>query len=178
MIGSGSAKRKAFSVLEVLVVVALISVVMGVVILRLSGPHHQAIAQHAAGKWILMDQQMRHRSQQLRRPGSLTFEMDGRLLSRTSDSQGDSQTSVVELPAGVSVDKHHSASRLHDDDQRDHRVIRYSSLGQTDTYAVRLAGPGKIHTWLLFLGITGEVKRGCTEEEVFDILHLSWNKRS
>lgn len=163
--------RRAFTLLELLIVLALIALISATVMLRLMGPHQAAVARQAVEQWTTLDRQVRHQSNRFRRPAALTFRLqESSINRRTLGSRRDD--AVVELAGGVRIDRFLGVTSG-DVRRRREVAIRFNSRGQTNTYAVRLAGPGQLESWLLVLGLTGEVHLGLSEDEVHEALRLS-----
>jgi len=167
-----STKRSAFTLMELLVVLVLVALVVAMVAVNLGGPLHSALAEQAIGRWIVVDRQMRQHSAKFRRPAELSFELKENQLKRIDLQRKKPIGSVVQLPARVRIDRYVSTSKNRSL-RRGKVAIHFSPYGQTNSYAVLLAGPGEQQTWLLFLGVTGEIKRGLGEAEVHEALRLA-----
>lgn len=170
---SGSRQHSGgFTLIELVVVLAFMAMMVTLVVLRQTQPHQRAVLNHAAEQWILLEAQARHQSHRLRQPGTVHFQCPSGEVIRRLPGDIDAPASVLQFPHGVQIDRYLDASHKHPQ-RRGQIAIPFNSRGQTNTYAVRLCGPGQLHQWLLVLGVTGDVQKGLSEEEVYEAIRLS-----
>jgi type II secretory pathway pseudopilin PulG len=159
--------------LELLVVIAVLSLLSVMVVTRVTGVHNKAAFEQAVSLWQFDDAELRSYARRHDRPAELRLELASgdlvRKFSRDDRSDGVRQS----LGDRVVVARYVSSTR----DTESGRVsVNYSPQGTSESFAVKLAGPGGRAGWLLVAGISGQVtalERDTEVEDVFAALRPS-----
>ena len=153
-----------FTLLEVLVVLAILGLVVGVVALRLKQPLRVARTGDSIGRIAFVDRQARSYAKRFARPIRLVYDMDKSCLY--AESTDHKELFRVCLPNGIRISNTCTA-----DGSVDHgrSAIDVSSTGQTDSYAVRLGVGEESGHWVFFAGVTGQSSQFEVEDDVKNV---------
>jgi type II secretory pathway pseudopilin PulG len=146
-------QRMAFTLLELIVVLAMAAALSSLVMLSLKGHFQQAVLARAMDQTIAADRLARRLAKQNSAPGvHLEFDRVQHALLLTNASDIHSSRSLpwpatvqIDLPQILGARRWEPASG----------AIAYSSKGHSATYYVRLSSGPTAH-WLVFLGISGQ----------------------
>jgi prepilin-type N-terminal cleavage/methylation domain-containing protein len=162
--------RRAFTLLEMLVTVALAAIIAAVAAVSLAGAHRAARSEDVADQVAHYDRLAREWSRRFGRAGLLTFDLDQGVVARgpASENAGDGESPPAELhlPSGFHIAKLVSARAS----ATSGRVaLTCSTRGQMPSYAVSIAGPKGQVQWIIVAGLTGNVRPAQDATEVEDI---------
>jgi prepilin-type N-terminal cleavage/methylation domain-containing protein len=170
--------RSAFTLLEMLIVVALASILATVTAVSFAGAYRSARARDVADQVARYDRLAREASRRFGRPGRLTFDLDQGVVSRTpaagtapegdepSGDRGGTTPAALHLPAGFRIARLVSARTT----ATAGRVsLPCSTRGQTPSYALSIVGPKGDGSWLIVAGLTGKVQSAIDANEAEDI---------
>jgi prepilin-type N-terminal cleavage/methylation domain-containing protein len=146
-------QRRAFTLLELIMVLAMAAALSGLVLLSLKSHFQQARLSRAIDQTIAADRLARRLAMQQSAPGvQLEFDrvQHAWLLTNVSDMTA---SRSLAWPATVQIDSPQilGARRW----EPSAGAIAYSSKGHSATYYVRLSS-GQTAQWLVFLGISGQ----------------------
>jgi prepilin-type N-terminal cleavage/methylation domain-containing protein len=162
--------RRAFTLLEMLVTVALAAVVASVAAVSFAGTHRAARSADVADQVAHYDRLAREWSRRFGRPGQLAFDLDQGVMARgpASENAGKDENPPAELrlPGGFHIARVVS-SRVSASSGR--VSLPCSTRGQTPSYAVSISGPKSEVQWIIVAGLTGNVRPAQDETEVEDI---------
>ena len=163
--------RRAFTLIEVMVVVLMMGLLAGAAALTLNKPLREARALDAITTVRSFDETARTVARRLGRPATLRFDFTANVLQRFEDNR---LTQQIQLPFGFRVSQVRTAARRASEGDAQ---ILCSPLGITRTYAVRIQGSGDFNTWLLVSGLSGEVTP-ITDESKLDAIFSATATRS
>jgi type II secretory pathway pseudopilin PulG len=155
--------RRAFTLIEAVLILAVMALLAAGVTVSLAGAGRVASADDVADAYAAFDRTTREAARRLGRTPELRFDLN-RGTVRRADGERD--------PAGLVLRGDFRVTRvvMRGDDLRSGEVaVPVSARGQTPSYAVLLAGPAG-HRWVVFAGLTGQAIRVQDERDVFDIL--------
>ena len=164
-----------FTLIEMVLVIALTAILATAVTLSLTGPRRAAQARDVAEGVAHYDRLAREWSRRFGRPTRLTFHLNRGMVSRAvadGEAAGAEEDSAVDRPAalqlagGYRIDRVVLAGRSASAGEVS---VPCSTGGQTPSYAVLLAGPGGQRQWLVVAGLSGNVLTVNDEREVEDI---------
>lgn len=169
---SSANSRGGFTLVELIIVVAIIGMLTGVVAVRLRGPYRQARFEDVLQRVAVLDGQVRSYTQRFGKPQQLMVDMQndvlytrnpggGRGLSFRETVAGSADVDRVLLPEGPVGGGT--------------ATINFSEDGQARSYAVSFR-LGKQQVWLLFSGVTGQVTQLDGETDVREIFQLLADK--
>jgi prepilin-type N-terminal cleavage/methylation domain-containing protein len=150
---------KAFTLIEMLVVLALSAILAGIVSVSLAGSFHTARAQDVAGNIATYDRLSREYFRKFGRSGSLVFDIARQTITRV-DSAPLRLPSTLHFSQIVTADKTTTSGEV---------SIACSSDGQTPSYALDLTDDTGKHYWMVTAGLTGRTIQVENEQEVRDI---------
>jgi len=155
---------KAFSLVELTVVLLIVGLAAAAVALRVRGPLRQAVARDLAGQVAQFDHLTRTQARALDRPLALAVELNRGRLRRTDPESGQVLGPALELPAGCTI----AALRLPGEPRATagEVLLHYSRRGLSTTYALCLEDVARVRHWLLVAGLTGQVETEIEEREV------------
>lgn len=162
--------RKAFTLIELVAVLAIVALLTAGVSLSLKGALRDAEAEDAAGRLAAFDALARQEARRFNRPSELHVDPRAGSVWRRDvlPSGGDGvPRATLRLPPGVAIEEVFTArgrSRAGDG-----VTIACSARGQTASYAVLFSGPGGRRRWILFAGITGQPQVIDHDQDVQDI---------
>ena len=161
---------RGFTLIEMLVVLALSAILAGVVTVSLAGTFHAARAQDVAGRIETYDRLAREYFRGFGRTGQLVFDLGRGTVTRVSSeaSAGTDPTTggALHLPSGFHLAEVTTASRTSTSGEAS---VACSADGQTPSYAVELADDRGSHYWMVVAGLTGRVAQARDDQEVQDI---------
>ena len=155
----------AFTLLEMIVTLALLAVLAPVVTVSLAGPRRAARAQDAADEILNYDRLAREWCRRFGRPGGITFNLDRRTVRRVMAGESDSspQPAALHLPGGFRIARLVSAGRSQEAGEV---MLPCSARGQTPSYAVLLAGAEGAQQWIVVAGLSGKAVTAGDAREV------------
>jgi len=162
--------KPAFTLIELLVVLIVVALLMAVVTLSMKAPYQAAQLQNAIEQMQLVDRQLRDRSRRTGAGSDVIVDLDGRNVEiRRHRATGD-DGQIIQFLGNIEVDRVLTARGRSDNGRV---TLRFSSLGHTPTYALRLRIGRGNSKWVMFTGITGEATEADRENELsaaFDLL--------
>ena len=163
---------KAFTLVEILVVIALAAVLATMAVVSLAGSFRTARAEDVAGQVANYDRLTREWVRRFGRPARLTFDLDRGTVHRSFAEEAEPTGGDRDGPAAPAPARRvpHRAARIRQrvgDGGRNFDPL--FGPGQTPTYAVLLAGPKGERQWLVTAGLTGKVTRADDDREVQDL---------
>lgn len=162
-----AAQMRAFSLIELLAVLALVAILSATVVVRLSGPIQHAKFGHALEELAHADRTIRQHCRRFNHTADLYVEGDkGLLKCGLSDRSKAGQESRWLLGSAVRVDrvvtvasKNNSASV----------PIHFAVDGTSETYAVHLTTSNGLQEWIIFAGVTGQWTRINEERQIDEL---------
>lgn len=162
-----TSRLKAFSLIEVLVVLAVLATMAATVSISLSGVRNQATTENVIMRLSQFDQSMRTHARRFGEGQNLAIDLDRKRLmvnaindSNESDSSsrsiGSGPTRTLALPNGYDIKRVITATS---DIAYGKATIRYSSEGWTPIYALLLTDSTDATFWLVMNGFGGPVER-------------------
>jgi prepilin-type N-terminal cleavage/methylation domain-containing protein len=162
--------RRAFTLIELTAVLAIIAIILGIVAVSLRAPYQRARLQEAVERMAFADRQMRSHARGHFHPCQLAIDLDRSALEIIDSRERDAPRRAFTLGGGIRIG--HVVSGTGSVEQGDTHIA-CSSNGLTETYAIRLQGAGRTQHWLLFAGVTGQMTEMNDEEEVLSLFdHL------
>ena len=163
--------RQGFTLVELLVCIALLALTAGLVSLSLRSRHRDASINDAVRQIGFADQLLRHTARILGNDVELRLglglDQDGSVNIRSvSPRQREVVMEPVHLPRGLRIERVCLSGRSFD---RDAVTITCSSRGQTPTYAM-LLGSGEKKRWIIVTGLGGELYPIDDERKIEQIL--------
>jgi len=157
-------RRRAFTLIELIVVVALAAIMATLVTVSLAGNLRAARASDVAQSIATSDRLAREYARRFDRPVTLVFDLSQSTLTRAGGDP--SHNSTLHLPAGLRIARLVTATT---DTTSGQVTIPCSAAGQTPSYALLLTdGRGRQH-WTITAGLTGQTSTASDENEVRDI---------
>jgi prepilin-type N-terminal cleavage/methylation domain-containing protein len=147
-------KRSAFTLIELMAVLAIMSMLVAVAAVSLKGVCRAARIQHAIEQFLAFDHRVREHATLHGTRGTITIDLDkNTVASMSRDTSGRPVT--IELPLGgaARIDHVRVGRRAIDYGRA---TITVTDRGATPTYAARLCGVDGSTRWLLFAGLTGQ----------------------
>lgn len=157
-----------FTLLEILIVLALMALVTATVTLRLGGRFQQVSLEQSVSLWESADTQLRARARRTGRPVALHLEVGSGVIECAFDPEDESARTIRELGRGVRVGKYLSATR---EVSFGPVTVAYSARGTSETFAVELVG-GDDRRWILVAGITGQMNEIADEQTAKKLLDM------
>ena len=160
-------KHRAFSLVEVALVVLILAILAGAMTLGVRGPLGRVGMRGLVDEIKTFDHLTRTYAREHDRPLRLVADLAGGRLRRTSEDGRDAFGEALKMPAGHRIAEVRLAGR---------RVtsgtvaLSVSARGLSPTYALRVKGPGGREQWLLVAGLTGQVTEREDEREIEQIL--------
>jgi prepilin-type N-terminal cleavage/methylation domain-containing protein len=171
--GSTPARKQpppAFTLIEMLVVLALAAILGAIVTVSLFGSFRTARAEDVAGRIAEYDQLAREYCRRFGKPGRLVFDLGRGTVTRSAEDAGelsrDTGGAPLHLPAGFRFRGMFTAGAATTGGQAS---ISCSADGQTPSYAIGLADAGGGQYWMGTAGLTGRMIKVRDEQEVRDI---------
>ena len=163
-----SAQRRAFSLVEVTVVILIMAIVAAAVTIRIQTPMRHARIEDAAGTIGQFDRMTRLAAREQDRPLRMVLGLPARELKRT-DEHGGPAGMPIALPTGVTVEQLLVRGQAASGTQV---AISCSSRGLTPTYAMLVSSGGQ-RRWIVVAGLTGEVVEVESDQEVRRIIETT-----
>ncbi len=159
--------RKAFSLIELTVVLLIVGIAASAVALRVAAPMKAANMDDACRRARQFDELTRSYCRGQGRPVVMEFTADGKRIRRLNTA-GESVGGECELGDDLTI----TAVLLAGTESYPAGNVRVacSSLGFAPTYAMLIEGPGRQRRWLIFAGLTGEVTETTDDAQVRGIL--------
>lgn len=167
-----TATRGAFTLVEVVAVLLLVAVLGATVTVSLNATRRASRLQDAVERLKDYDAAARDRARSSGRAMRLAFGTTSSRLQRVDATTGRPEGATIEFDRGVTVERVWIASEEGAAAATSGDVV-CSSLGQTDSYAVLLLSANAARQWVVFAGLTGEVrllKNDVEVEEIFKLL--------
>lgn len=157
-------RRPGFTLVELLVVIAIIGLIAGTVAVRTAGVTRRARWEWSIGRLIQLDGELRSFAKSRGRNVALEYELGSNRVRRVYGNSASERTS---LSLGENLHLHRLLLPTREASSG-RGIIEYSPEGISPTYAVELRSTGTAtqSTWLIFVGMTGQVERSEQEREV------------
>ena len=165
-----SPMRRAFTLLEMLVTVALAALIAAVAAVSFAGTYCAARSQDVADQMAHYDRLAREWSRRFGRASQITFDLDQGIIARGPASENAnadrSPPAELHLTGGSRIARLVSARGS----ATSGRVsLPCSTRGQMPSYAVLISGPKGQEQWIIVAGLTGNVRPAQDANEVEDI---------
>ncbi len=159
--------RRAFTLVELTVVLLILAIAAAAVTLRVHGPMRRARLDDVIAQVQQYDHLTRQWAREHDRPAQLVVDLSAGRLSRADEAGRATGSKPLELGSDWAITR----LRIGREDVSGGQVsVHCSRAGLTPTYAMELTAPGGRRVWLLFAGLTGWAERVDDEAEVQDIL--------
>ena len=152
--------RAAFTLIEVMLAVALLALLTTAAALTFAEPLRRARASEAVDQLRSFDADARHYARRFGRPVRMEFDLSAGTLSRREEAGARLGQQIV--LRGCAIDRLRTPGG---EAFGGSVTIPCSALGVSRTYAVHLVGAGA-DSWLLVSGLTGEVTRVTNDVEI------------
>lgn len=167
---------KAFTLLELAAVMAIIAVLSSSVLVKSAGWFRSARVNHVVGQLIFFDQLARRSAVGHEREMELVFNLDTGSVIRTDRSKGEESHSI-RLPKGFRITK-----VITPRSQAVSGIVKIpvTPMGHTPTYAVGISGPSDQKRWYGITGLTGQlicVNESGDIDELFSLFKNPSSKR-
>jgi len=167
-------RARAFSLVELAVVLVILAIMAAAVTLRAHGPMRQCRMEDVVDRVVQYDYLTRSQARQHGRAMHLVVDLNEGQLRRTDVKEERAFGTELTMPRDFRVGR----LLVRDGDLSAGSVsIAVGEHGWTPSYAVRLDGPGGRKQWLLFLGLTGQALRVDDERTAQDILAAGKTRR-
>jgi type II secretion system protein H len=161
---------QGFTLIEMLVVIALAALMATVVIVSLAGSYRAARTEDVAGQVAMYDRLAREHARRFGLAGKLVFDLGRGTVTRAAAVEaGDGRASAgapLHLPAAVRLTRIMTAGGAASGGEVS---IACSRSGQTPSYAICLTGAKAEEYWIVTAGLTGKTLRVRDEREARDI---------
>ncbi len=165
-----SVLRRAFTLIELSVVLALIGLMMAVAAVSFKQPYRKAQSQYAVEQIMHVDRRLRDHARRFGRAAELTIDLErGQIYAVEENADGKARKGRMALRVASQVDRVLLGRRRFDYGRA---KIQVSSIGRTNTYALRLRGADGGRRWLLFAGESGQVTESTHEKEITDLFDM------
>jgi type II secretion system protein H len=157
-----------FTLIEMLVVIALAALMASIVAVSLAGSYRSARVEDAAGRIATYDRQAREYARRFGASGQLQFDL-GRGTVRRAAIESESAVqagAALQLPSGVRIGRVVTAQGTAAGGQIS---VPVSRDGQTTSYAVCLTSAKGEEYWVVTAGLTGRTLKVRDEREAQDI---------
>jgi prepilin-type N-terminal cleavage/methylation domain-containing protein len=163
-----SGGKPGFTLIEMLVVIALAALMASIVAVSLTGSYRSASVEDAAGRIATYDRQAREHARRFGIPGRLVFDLGRGTVTRAAiEGESMSETAgVLQLPTGVHIGRVVTAQGTAAGGQI---AVPVSRDGQTASYAVCLTSMKGQEYWIVTAGLTGRTLKVRDEREAQDI---------
>ncbi|MCA9214504.1 MAG: prepilin-type N-terminal cleavage/methylation domain-containing protein [Planctomycetales bacterium] len=155
------AKRYGYTLLELMVVVALLAIAVATATVKLVAPYRLAQAESVLEHLADVDRLARSLSK--RSQGDIQLQVDGDTLYLTRNLGERIPSAVIELQP------HFEFRRFRMLDGQNDSIVRFSNRGTSATYAIELLDRNDKRIWLAFLGLTGEALEIESEKEINEL---------
>ena len=167
---NSDACRWAFTLLEVVVVLALLSILALAAAWSLKQPLQNARLKHAISRIEDCDRQARDLARKRACPVELRFQSQG-VVRRANlrPARLEATAYSIRWDGGMRIDRFLVGGKSL---RGDGLQILVSQTGQSETYALRIRAGAERYAWLLVMGNTGQCVRFDEDEEVERIVSL------
>ena len=155
--------RAAFTLIELLVVLIVVALLMAAVTLSMKGPYQTAQLQNSIEQVQLVDRQLRDHSRRTRIGNVLIVDLDKKCVEIRRPGVVADDGQIVQLLGNIEVDRLLIARGKSENGRV---MLQFSSLGHSQTYALRLRVGRDVTKWVMFSGITGEAIEADHENEI------------
>ncbi len=163
-------RRRAFTLMEVVLVVALLGLMAGATTWSLAASAQRGSREHAFGQLAGLDRAARLTAERLGEPVVLRFDLDKQRVRRFVVSERDRHAAshTLTMPRGVKIDRVVTAgSDGRGGADADTFDVAFSTGGRSVSYALKLvADDPRTAQWMVVGGLTGQVTMGFDEDEV------------
>jgi type II secretory pathway pseudopilin PulG len=159
-------RATAFTLLELLAVTAVMTLIVTTVGLRYAESVRRGSDQGVLEEAAWLERTTRRAAIQTGRPQTLIFGLDDQSIARSSDQGGGV---LVRLPDSIRMDELLTPDRQY---RREPARIEIGPLGRSPTYAVRWVADDGEESWMLVVGMTGEVRWMKSESDVRALMKL------
>jgi prepilin-type N-terminal cleavage/methylation domain-containing protein len=142
----------AFTLMEIMVVIAIMALLTSAAALSFTGPLRAAQAQDAIEQVRAFDASSRLYARRFGKETTLVFDVSTQTLARREGVRHE-PVYQAHLPRGCSIERVRCGDRIADSGEI---AIPCSSLGLTRSYTVHLVGPST-DRWISFAGLSGEM---------------------
>lgn len=155
MVVGTATERRAFTLLEMLAVVAILAILSTTLLTRLGG-RGRAKLRSAEGLVMRTDAWARQLTEQNGKAAKLRIDVTSGVLRVEPDGEERDNMTPRTLPAGVTLERVVSERQ---DRTRGELVVGFRRGGISDPYAIKLQTNAQEACWLVFAGGTGQVVR-------------------
>jgi prepilin-type N-terminal cleavage/methylation domain-containing protein len=159
-------KARAFSLIELSLVLLIIAIAAAAVTLRVQGPMGHARMRDAVDAIGQFDRTTRQAARAQDRPLWLTVDLAAGTIRRVTDSGREADGAVLSLPDGFAMERLLVRGQETGDSAR---ALTCSRSGLVPTYALLLRGGGE-RRWLVVAGLTGELLEVAGEGEARELV--------
>ncbi|HUY31652.1 MAG TPA: type II secretion system protein [Pirellulales bacterium] len=163
-------RRRAFTLIELSVVLALMGLVLAVATVSFKEPYRRAQSQYALEQVMQADRRLRDHARRFGRAADLTIDLERGVIHATEQAaERRAGKEQLALRFASAVDRvllgrrHIAYGRAN---------VHFSGSGRSKTYALRLRGADGVGRWLLFAGESGQVTVSEHEKEIDDIFRI------
>jgi len=176
-------QRRAFTLIEVLAVIALLGLLAGATAWSLAGTAQRASVDEMVGRIAHADRMARFAAQRLGQPTVLVIDLDKqRLVRRVTLPDGTIESApALGIPAELRLDRlvmpgepgsaEVNTRRPGRHFDRGEVTINFSAQGRSVSYGLRLADD-EGSRWLVFAGLTGQMTEINDEDEMDNLFAL------
>ncbi len=147
-------RGRGFSLLELMAVLLIMAIVAAAVTLRMQGPLRQSQTAEVIDRIRAFDEITRTYARQQDQTLQVMVDMSANKLGRTN-SAGQAVGAGLELPKGCSFN---SVSLATDRAHGGKALLVCGNTGYTPTYCLEVQDAQRQRHWLLFAGLSGEMK--------------------
>jgi prepilin-type N-terminal cleavage/methylation domain-containing protein len=163
-------RRRAFSLVELSLVLLILAVAAAAAALRVRAPLERAGRQAASGAMAGFDLLVRQAAVNQDRSLRLRFHLGTGEIERIDVADGRPAGAVLRLPPGCSV------ARLivrGQEASAGSAEVRCSRAGLTPSYAVEIESEAGWRQWLVFCGLTGQRIEVADDGQAREVLHVA-----
>lgn len=156
--------QQGFTLVELLVVVAIIGLIAGIVAVRTTGVTRQARLEWSIGRLIQLDGELRSFAKSRGHRTSFECKLGSNQIQRIYDNAASDRTNV-NLGENIVLRRLFLPTR---EVSSGTGIVEYSAEGISPTFAMEVQSVGNVKqsTWLVFVGATGQFERREKEREV------------
>jgi prepilin-type N-terminal cleavage/methylation domain-containing protein len=155
------------TLIELMVVIALLALVTATVTVSLGNTLGPAALQQSVSEWEFTDQQLRARARHTGKPVAIRLEIGSNRLLCTLDPEGEAPPTIRTLGRGVRITKYISATQ---ETTSGTGTIEYDERGSSETFAIELTGRSDQRRWLLVAGLSGQITEVAHENAARELL--------
>jgi type II secretion system protein H len=146
------ARRRGFTLIEIAVCLVILALLAAVAVVSLHSLRYAAQLEDVVNRIGQLDRHTRDYAALYGRPSQLIIDLDKNRF--TANRAAGQTTPGLRLPGAYELTDLWLPGRKITDGQL---AVPYSAQGRTETFALRIAGPGDTYTWLIVAGMTGQV---------------------